>query len=206
ATGAYVTPNLGAAAVGALTLSLRSGRAALTGALGVVGLSVVALLLLASQATVAAQYAFGLFPWVALVAAWPVGDHGREGRFTAAWTVLLALPLLAGQALYFTAESAQRPRWREAARLVHEQRAPEDLVAAIPAGVVEFYLTGGRDTLARSHTAVADVSFVDDPFRAVRLARHGRTVWFVVRRDNLVRFRPDDRAELMRFFDEECRR
>ncbi|MEL6907289.1 MAG: hypothetical protein AAFP22_17915 [Planctomycetota bacterium] len=206
ATGAYVTPALGAAAVGALALSLKSGRAGLAGALGVVGLSAAALLLLASQATVAAQYAFGLFPWIALVAAWPVGDRGREGRFTAAWTALLALPLLAGQALYFTAESAQRPRWREAARLVHEQRGPEDLVAAIPAGVVEFYLTGGRDELARSHTAVADVSFVNDPFRALRLARRGRTVWFVVRRDNLVRFRPGDRAALERFFDEECRR
>ena len=86
-----------------------------------------ALLALAStRAVVTAQYAFTLFPWVALVGAWPVGLRGISSRRwrAFAWSGLAVLPLLVGLILYVTVEHGQRGRWREAVALVDELPTP----------------------------------------------------------------------------------
>ena len=85
-----------------------------------------ALLALAStRAVVTAQYAFTLFPWVALVGAWPIGVRSLRAPVAGVRVVGLAvLPLLVGLILYVTVEHGQRGRWREAVALVDELRTP----------------------------------------------------------------------------------
>lgn len=211
ATAWFVTPTVAAACIAALVLSLESGDHGrpLRLVAGVALLGGAALTALGGLVTTTAQYAFSLFPWIALLAVWPVGgtrEDLRGGRFPAAWLLVVTLPLVAGLALYFTAENGQRPRWREAAEFVDDRRAPTDIVAGLPAAVVEFYLTGGEDENARQHDVVVDIDKYRTLVATEALPRQSRTIWYVVRRDYLEHFLGDDRATMERFFAERCRR
>ncbi|MEM6572459.1 MAG: hypothetical protein AAF957_28845, partial [Planctomycetota bacterium] len=205
-TGSYVTPALGAVAVAAAVLMIvRRDRPGLF-ALLVPVLGGAALAAAATLATVSAQYAFVLFPWIALVAAWPIGfdDLGRTRAIPAALAVVLVLPQLAESMLYLTVQGGQRPRWREAVRLVAQRRAPDDLVLSLPSTVTEFYLTGGRETDVRRPDSVVHL----DRYQArvyETWAQEGRRMWFVLRTDYLNTFRSEDRARLRRFLGDECR-
>ncbi|MEM9382468.1 MAG: hypothetical protein AAGB93_21120 [Planctomycetota bacterium] len=205
-TGSYVTPALGAFAVAAaLLLIVRRDRPGLF-ALLVPVLGGAALAVAATLATVSAQYAFVLFPWIALVAAWPMGldAQGRARAAPAALALALVLPQLAESMLYLTVQGGQRPRWREAVELVAQRRAPGDRVLSLPASVTEFYLTGGRETdVRRADSVVRLDGFQARPYET--WAREGRRMWFVLRMDYLNSFRPEDRARLLRFLAEECR-
>lgn len=212
-TAWFVTPTVAAACIAAMVLGLeRGGRGrALWCVVGVAVVGGVALTALGALVTTTAQYAFSLFPWIALLAVWPVGDGTDEGaprgpRFAAAWLLVVALPLVAGQALYFTAEHGQRPRWREASEFVDARRAPNDVVAALPAAVVEFYLSGRQDGNARRHDLVVDIDRYRTSVAIEELPRRSRTVWYVIRRDYLERFDARDRAAIERFLAERCRR
>lgn len=223
----FVTPALIALSLGGLLMGLLRGERGSTSAtkrgatsaepddarvlrfaLCIPVVMVLALLLAATQAVVTAQYAFALFPWIALVAAWPVaavlGTSARARAFPWAWTAAGVAPLLASTFLYLTVEKGQRARWREAVSLVMELRDPTDLVASTPAIVTEFYLTGGIEKEVRRHDSVMQLDFLswDDykPFAAT-----GRTIWFVVRNDFLLRYAPEDRAVFDSFLHGDCR-
>ena len=205
ATGASMTPGVLLLALGgALVGFARRDRRA--GFLTLVCLLNAALLALAStQAVVTAQYAFTLFPWVALVGTWPVGLRGVSARRgpALAWSGLVVLPLLVGLVLYLTVEHGQRGRWREAVALVDELREPTDLIASTPAVVPEFYLTGANETEVRHSDAVLQL----DRWGHDRLEpwlRSGRDGWVIVRNDYLQQMTGPQRARVRRLLEEEC--
>ena len=210
-TGFFVTPTVAALALGAWLVALRSGSVApsFIGAVAVIG--GVALACLAAFAKVSAQYVFGLFPWIAMLAAWPVGAETGGGGSSKAislrrlsWLLVLVLPLLAQTAVYFTVGNGQRAKWREAVELVAAQRGSTDVVVGAPAPVVEFYLTGGRETDVRSHDAVVQLDrYNPRPYRA--LVQEGRTAWFIVRNEYNFSMSKADRVAFEQFLSESCR-
>ena len=205
ATGACMTPGvlllaLGGAIVGFVRRDRRAGF------LTVVCLMNAALLALAStRAVVTAQYAFTLFPWVALVGAWPVGLRGISSRRwrAFAWSGLAVLPLLVGLILYVTVEHGQRGRWREAVALVDELRDPTDLIASTPAVVPEFYLTGANETEVRHSDVVLQIDRWG-PDRLEPWLRSGRDGWVIVRNDYMQQMTGPQRARVRRLLEDEC--
>lgn len=205
-TGSFVTPSLGMFALVGLILGLRAGERTIrfVGAVPIIGFAV--LTGLATQATVTAQYFLAFFPWVALLAAWPVGGQLLGPRRTAvfAWLGVLVLPQLAECGLYMTVQRGQRPRWREAVEYVAERREPTDVVVALPATVVEFYLTGAQETAVRIPDSVVHLDGIQ--VRAAEFsARAGRTTWIVLRSDYLLTFDGKSRKRLTEFLRGECR-
>ncbi len=205
ATGASMTPGvlllaLGGAWVGLAARDRRAGFLAL-----VCSLNAALLALASTRAVVTAQYAFTLFPWVALLASWPIGVRALRSRGgpALAWSGVAVLPLLAGLFLYLTVERGQRGRWREAVALVEELRDPTDLIASTPAVVAEFYLTGATETDVRHGDAVLQL----DQWGARRLEpwlRSGRVGWIIVRNDYLQQMSREQRARVRRLMEEEC--
>ncbi|MEM8710428.1 MAG: hypothetical protein AAGG01_05715, partial [Planctomycetota bacterium] len=207
-----------AAALGAFVIALRRGDVngrfvglvPVLGGLVLTGLSAVA--------TVSAQYAFALFPWIAMLAVWPIGpmratspasgarDRGAPAPSVGPWLWLgvLVLPLLAQTALYFTVHRGQRARWREAIEIVAARRSPTDAVVGAPAPVVEFYLTGGVETDVRHHDSVIQLDQYS-PRSFEGIVASGRTAWFVVRNDYNLSLKPADRARFERFLGGSCR-
>lgn len=205
ATGASMTPGVLLLALGGgcIGLAIRDRSA---GFVTLVCLLNAALLALAStMAVVTAQYAFTLFPWVALLCAWPIGVRSLRARGgpALAWSSLAVLPLLAGLYLYMTVEHGQRGRWREAVALVEELRHPTDLIVSAPGTVPEFYLAGAVETDVRNSDAVLELSRWDEG-RLELWRRSGRNGWLIVRNDYLLNMGGEQRARLRRFMDEEC--
>lgn len=205
ATGSSMTPGilllaLGGGCVGLITRDRRAGFLIL------VCLANAALLSLGStMAVVTAQYAFTLFPWVALLGSWPSGAQGARSRGgpAIAWSALAVLPLLAGLFLYLEVEHGQRGRWREAVALVEELRDPTDLVASNPGTVPAFYLKGASATDVHSSDAVLQLS----QWSARTLepwVRSGRDGWIIVRNDYLQHMTAEQRTRVRRLLDEEC--
>lgn len=205
-TGWYVTPALGAAALAAVLLLLREGDARGRLVLVVVLLGAGALVGLSAAATVSAQYLFSFFPFIALLAAWPLGSLEVGGRpvLGGAIVVALALPQLAGSALYLTSERGQRPRWRDAAEFVAANRQEGEAVLSDPAAVVEFYL-GDRDP--RRVRKSEDVVLFDayNPWFVRREVKSGKSVWLVLRNDNLMTYEPALRARFKAYVQEHFR-
>ena len=198
--GWYVTPALGAAAVAAVILAVRSGDRRCRFVMIVAALGTGALLGLSMVATVSAQYFFSFFPFVALVAAWPLGSPGlsRTPWARNALAVGLILPQVAGAGLYLTSERGQRPRWREAAEYVAAHREPGDSVASDPAAVVEFYL-GDRDPrwVRRTRDVVSFDQF--NPWFVRSEVKKGGAVWLVLRNDNLMRYDAELRTRFLSY-------
>lgn len=204
-TAWFVTPALAALSVAGILFALSGRDRGAAFVCAFVGTGTIALLGAASLAVVSAQYAFALFPWVAVLAAWPVGGAFRDQRpFTFAWALVGALPLLASTFLYFTVEHGQRPRWRDAVELVDSLRAPTDAVGATPAPVAEFYLTGGTETDVRYHDTVMHLDERDWDM-VLPYADRGRTIWMIVRADFLNTFPPPARDAYRTFLRERCR-
>lgn len=205
-TGWYVTPALGAAVLAAALLILRGADARGRFVLVVVLIGGGALACLSAAATVSAQYLFSFLPFVALLAAWPLGAQGiqRDGVLRAAVVVALVLPQLAGSALYLTSERGQRPRWRDAAEFVAANRQEGDAVLSDPAAVVEFYL-GDRHPrrVRRSEDVVLFDSY--NPWFVRQEVKSGKSVWLVLRNDNLMTYEPELRAKFRRYVAENFR-
>lgn len=205
ATGASMTPGILLMALGGAWVGL-AARDRRAGFVTLVCLFNAALLAIAStRAVVTAQYAFTLFPWAALLAAWPVGSRVARSRGGPglAWSAVAVAPLLAGLFLYVTMEHGQRGRWREAVALVEELRDPTDLVASTPAVVAEFYLSGALETDVRRSDAVVQL----DRWGARRLEpwlRSGRDGWIILRNDYLQQMWEEQRVRLRRLLNEEC--
>ncbi len=212
-TGASLTPTLAALALVAWVLAFRArDRAGIfTGLVAVVGGASLAAL--SAFATVSAQYAFGLFPWIALLASWSLVRGERvptdgvpssgSSSLRVGWLLALVLPLVVQSTSYFMLENGQRPLWREAVEIVAARRSPSDVVVAAPAPVVEFYLTGARETDVRHHDAVVQLDrFNPRPYET--LAAEGRTAWFVVRNDYNLSMPRRDRESFEGFLTERC--
>jgi hypothetical protein len=153
---------------------------------------------------VAAQYVFCLLPWIAVLASVPFGP-GADGRATLrhAWLALLVLPGLVDMGLYFGPRHGNRPRWREAYAHVWNERGPHDLVFGMAAPVGEYYLAPRRDVL-RQHRALIRL----DPYTnhlPPHWSRRGRTIWFVLRREDLAAWGAERRAAFLAMLDRECR-
>lgn len=206
AIGASMTPGVLLLALGGTCVGLveRDRRA---GFLSLVCLLNVALLaILATRAVVTAQYAFTLFPWVALLGSWPIGgslSRSRNGP-ALAWSALAVLPLLAGLFLYLAAEHGQRGRWREAVALVEELRAPTDLIASTGSMMPHFYITGAMDPDVRPSEAVLNFGTRWGPGRLEPWLRSGRNGWIIVRNDYLMRLGGEQRARVRRLLEEGC--
>ncbi|MFT7077592.1 MAG: hypothetical protein ACJA0P_003618 [Planctomycetota bacterium] len=217
--GSFVTPTVAALALGSFIVAWRGKDrgAVFVGSVAVIGGATLAGV--AAFATMSAQYAFAFFPWIALLAAWPIGRSGgsRVGASPAGnrsaeespagpralWLLVLAVPLLSQSVLYFTVDRGQRARWREAVELVAARRSPEDIVIGAPAPVVEFYLTGGREADVRHHDAVISLDrYNPDPFES--LENDSRVAWFVIRNDYNLSLARRDRERLQRFLTERC--
>ena len=214
-TGSFVTPTVAAVALGAWLLALRRRDAvpSFVGAVAVLG--GLTLACLAAMAKVSAQYAFGFFPWIALLAAWPMGatvpkgsraQEQVEGSSASrlSWLLVLVLPLLSQSVVYFTVGNGQRAKWREAVEVVAARRQSTDVVVGAPAPVVEFYLTGGRETDVRHHDAVVQLDrYNPRPFKEI--VREGRTAWFIVRNDYNLSMAKADRDSFTQFLSTSCR-
>lgn len=203
--GFYLTPVVVVAAgVGALAAARRRDPAGLL-LTGVVVLGLGAVAGAASLAQGSAQYAFALFPFVALLALWPLGceplAHASGPRL--AYLALLALPLATGTGLYFSPRQGERPRWREAYAWVEDRRGPRDLVLGMQAPVGEFTLDPRATDL--HHPRVVAWSDRTRPRAWVHWARGERPLWIVVRPEFWQLWPPGARRDLQAFLGEECR-
>ncbi len=205
--GYFFTPTVGLAFLWGLTRARRE-RAGFTAVLATVfALSAAGLASFFVRAS--AQYVFVVLPWLAVIAALPLGDRleptePRTRRRSLALLAVVLLPGLADSALYLGLRNGDRPRWREAYRYVFEQRRPGDLVLGMEAPVAEYYLDPRSDDLRRWK----QVTWLDD-FRArlsVDWARYARRTWLVVNLEQLKDWRAENRADLLRVLGEECTR
>jgi len=204
-TGYYVTPLVGLSAlVGGLVAIARRDPADL---LGVTVCAVVGVLGVAASlfVRVTAQYVFVALPWILVLATAPLELAPVRARrwATALFLALLLVPAAADTALYFGPRHGNRPRWSEAYAYVWSERGPYDLVVGMAAPVGEYYLRPGSHYL-RSHRAMVRLN---PYFRYVpaHWARQGRRTWYVVRREDLATWEPEDRERILETLDEQCR-
>lgn len=208
-TGFQMTPLLLVAAGLGAVLAARSVRGRVV--ILVTLLPVLCVALVALVARVSAQYLFSLLPWVALLAAWPVGSEREpapsglhlKGRTALGFGALLILPGLASCALLLGPRMGERPRWREAYTYVWSARGENDLVLGMQAGLGEYYV----DPLFTDIRRPVKVGWCDRT-RAhnVRAAtRTGRPLWLVVRPDFLQLWPAEQRRAFEGLLQDECR-
>ena len=210
-TGFYVTPVLAVGVLAGAFVALRRRAAfevtvfvicsaALAGALGA-----------AFFARMSAQYVFVLLPWLALVAAVPLGATKRRGNFAVpgavglAYLALLALPAFADTGLYFAVREGERPRWRDAYRYVFDHAEPGDLILGMEAPVGEYYLEpdpARTDVRRWRHVTYLDRFRADLPDD---WARYGRRTWFVINLEQLEDWGGEERRGILSTLARECR-
>lgn len=205
-TGFFVTPVLASGVLVGTWFAITSRRGADLFAVLVVLGAVATAFVAAAFVRVSAQYVFVVLPWIALVAALPVGSRGEQGlgrRGEVAWILVLAFPALVTSFLYLTVRGGERPPWREAYQHVANSRASGDQIFGMAAPVGEFYLAPENTDLRRP-TALASL----DLYHA-RMPEHwaakGRRQWFVVNPEDFLGWDPRDASDFQRFLREECR-
>ncbi|MCZ6598583.1 MAG: hypothetical protein O7B99_13150 [Planctomycetota bacterium] len=216
-SGFFVTPLIGIGTLVGIYLSFR--REIIFGAVAscIVATSFAVAVAAALYARMSAQYVFVLLPWIAVVAALPVGsgsaaagESRRKGFASTSllglgYLALLVLPTLADLTLYFVVRHGDRPRWREAYRYVFDHQTPGDLILGMEAPVGEYYLDPDpQRTEVRKWTHVAYL----DRFRAElaeEWARYPRRVWFIVNLEQLEDWEPEAKTRMEVTLREECR-
>ena len=115
----------------------------------------------------------------------------------------LLLPALTTCLLQLTVRAGERPRWRDAYRVVFEQRQPDDLVMGMAAAVGEYYL----DPDAKEVRYPRSVVYLDRHRWPVaeRWDRTGRPTWFVVNHEELEDWKEAERASFERVLREDFR-
>lgn len=208
-SGFYVMPlwATGALAGSWIALRRRAGFAVFALALTLVVL--VAGLVMSVVARVSAQYVFVVLPWIVLLACLPLPDPSdRENGDAAqlvgwAYVALLFLPALATTALYMTVRKGERPQWREAYEYVWNQRGSNDLVFGMEATVGEYYLAPLRTELRQPvHVVWLDLWRAGLP---EQWARHARPIWLIYNTEQLLDWRPEDRARFLEMLARDCR-
>lgn len=216
ALGYTIGPGLGAGFLVGAALAARSRDGVFALAVPLLGLGAIVGLGFFAKTT--AQYAFVFLPWIALVAAWPVGPGGSlasTGR-TLAWALVLVLPLVASSALQLGPRYGDRARWREAFAHVEARRAPGDLVVCLPGPIAEFYLARGAAVPSVGDALEAAAWPTRMPEYAASMhqwdtrvfeapARDARPLWVVVRTDYLLSLAEADRWRVTAFLRDECR-
>ncbi|MEZ6013696.1 MAG: hypothetical protein R3F49_01165 [Planctomycetota bacterium] len=221
ALGNTIRPSFGAAFLVGAVYAARQRAGLFAALVPTFGAAVVVALGFLTKTT--AQYAFAFLPWIALVAAWPVGPGRASGPGSpkgwgrsCAWAFLVGAPLWSASLLQVGPGYGDRPRWREAVAHIEAGLQPGDLVLSLPAPPAEFYMSRGH--VARG-AADADrarlrpgrlatrVGVLDsfNPSIFERPARDGRPMWIVLRTDYLLTWPPADRARLVAFLRDECR-
>ena len=218
ATGWFVTPVLGAAALAGAWLAVVRREPFGLFALALLVLGLGAALAVSLQARFTAQYLFAFLPWVAVLATWwlrvpaatdepaPGGapTHALGAGVPALALVgVLTAAGLADQVLYLTVRAGERPHWREAYRFVWDQRRGDDLIFGMAAPVAEYYLRPKK-------TDVSDVTAVSylDRFRSdvpEAWARTDRRAWFVLNPEELMDWPAEDRAAFREMLATDCR-
>ncbi|MHC4376451.1 MAG: hypothetical protein ACYS26_07630 [Planctomycetota bacterium] len=159
-----------------------------------------------------AQYVFVLLPWVCVVAAgaWcrtsapmPAPERDAWSRLGAVTVFLVSASMFTQVALYFGPRNEERPAWREAYRLVAEQREPGDLILGMAAPIGEYYLTADRTHL-RELTQLEYLDTYRAPIERF-WERRGRRTWFVVNPERLKEWRPEFRDRLLQVLRDEAR-
>lgn len=201
-TGFYVTPILGTGFLVGAVQSFRDRDRSAVFATLVVVVGVLAAIVLSIFARVTAQYVFVLLPWIALVAAWPVGGL-RAPAPRCAYALLLALPALANTGLYFSVRHGERPRWRDAYLYAWNSHEEGDLVMGMAAAIGEYYIHPGHTDLRNPEV----ISWLDKHRGTLpaRWVRHDRRAWIVIQPENLKDWKSADREAFRRFLQEECR-
>lgn len=176
------------------------------GQLFLLAVPVVVLLLLCAvgtRAVVSAQYAFCVFPFTCALAAVALDSRGMPAPLRAAWLLVLALPLVAGDLLYLSSRVGERPRWREAWEYVASEREAGDLVIGMGAQVGEYYL-GGRNPDLRTPRSSHPMGghFPNGPRR---WRRHARGTWVIVRPLWFDELPAKDKESVQRWLVEDCR-
>ena len=159
-------------------------------------------------ARVSAQYIFVLLPWVALVAALPLGSLKRsalskQALFPIAYLAVLVLPALTSVGLYLTVRNGERPMWRQAYHYVRNHLQADDLILGMEAPVGEYYLSPSNVDL-RNQTQLAYL----DSFRAElpkRWARFDRRTWLVINPEQFEDWKPSEAAALKHMLSQNCR-
>ncbi|MFT4709974.1 MAG: mannosyltransferase [Bacteroidia bacterium] len=218
--GFFVTPVLGAAALFASYQVIASRSTFGRFALATIVASILAALFTSMFARVSAQYLFGLLPWIALLAAMPLGyksskhsaradaESHSDGTLQSSPLALglLSVVVLSGltqEALYLTVRQGERPKWREAYRYVWNHRAPSDQIFGMAGPVAEYYLEPRK-------LEVRDVRGVTylNKFTALepgKWARVDRKSWFVLNREELYDWPTNRRIEFTELLSEDCR-
>jgi hypothetical protein len=205
--GFYATPVLAAGALaGAWLAWLRRDPLQLFAA-ALVALVLCAALAASFLVRISAQYVLCALPWIALLAALPLEGGTAAGaplaRLRAAWLFVLVVPALAATALYLTVRRGERPPWREAYELVWNERGPADLVLGMEASVGEHYVAP-QETALRETRQIAWL----DKWRATRpqrWAQRERRTWYVINREQLQGWEPEQAQALERHLREDCR-
>lgn len=215
-TGFFITPLLGTGVVVGAIYALSRRRPFELFALGVVATVLLEGVVAAFFVRVSAQYVFVFLPWVALVAALPLGwmrartteqklaSWSSSGTpLTLAYLALLLLPALTTLGLYLTARQGERPMWRQAYRFVALNKQPDDLILGMDAPVGEYYLSPGAVDL-RNQTQLAYL----DSFRSQLpddWARFDRRVWFVLNLEQLEDWDPAQSSRFRATLAKSCR-
>jgi len=201
--GYFFGPSILAGCVyGAWTVSRERGA----GQLFILAVPVVvlaALCVVGTQALVSAQYAFCAFPFTCALAAVALESRSTPAPMRAAWLLVLALPLAAGDMLYLTSREGERPRWRDAWEYVASERDPGDLVIGMGAQVGEHYLGGRNPNLRTPRTSHPMGAYF--PSGPKRWKRHSRRIWVIVRPMWFGELAQKDREIVQRWLVEDCR-
>ncbi len=216
-TGFFITPLLGIGAVVGAYFALTGKKPFEQFAVAVAAVVLLEAILASYFVRVSAQYVFVLLPWVALIAALPIGAYrardadasspsapDRRGvRLSVAYLALLVLPAVATLGLYLSARQGERPAWRDAYRFVYSHKEADDLIMGMDAPVGEYYLAPGSVDL-RNQTQLV---YLDD-FRAHlpdHWARFDRRIWFVLNLEQLEDWEPGRANRFRATLAQHCR-
>jgi mannosyltransferase len=209
--GFFITPVLGVAALFGIYQSWRNKNVFGLFAANVVFASVATAMIASIFARVSAQYLFGVLPWIAVLAALPLGWKVKSGERAPASQVRMAFGILAivvfsgvtREVLYLTVRMGERPQWREAYRYVWNNRGPGDHVFGMAGPVAEYYLEP-RKLEVRDVRAVTYLNKFNAS-EAGHWDRVDRASWFVFNAEELFDWPAEDRREFNEMLREDCR-
>ncbi len=218
-SGFYVTPLWATGALAGTWMAVRQRAGFPLFVLVFTILVLVAALVMSVLARVSAQYVFVVLPWIVVLACLPLPVHsgqaahaGHVGRTEQdgkrdllgwCYLALLLAPALATTMLYMTTRKGERPQWRDAYEYVWNQRGSNDLVIGMEATVGEYYLAPLRTDLRQPvHVVWLDYWRAGLP---EHWARHTRPIWIVFNPEQLLDWRPEDRARFREMLARDCR-
>lgn len=191
-------PVLVLAVVGAVLLIVRRERSGLF-LTSTTAVPILLLLAISTQTPTNPLYVAYTLPMMLALAAGAVSAvvarFDTAERFVAWGLALVVLGTQLGQDyLYFSHQSGDRPRWREAAMLVRQLKQEDDRIVSTGAPVVEFYVASGHTNL-RQPTVTETLN----PITLNQGLQASRRTWYIVDRPSLGAIDPGGTVELWLF-------